>query len=135
MYFFDNQRSTYWASKIKLKTDDVKWINSNIQLCCDATSVSLLLCMCVAGLTSFDFIVVTTLFETLTKMLCWIYFIQNCMLFKFFQDRCINFKVISVFHIFKTKWHFWFWCCGTLHGTHHLTRWATIRNQNLSQQM
>ena len=66
----DNKRTTCKASKVKLKTNGMSRINSNIQLCCDtASSTSLLMSMFVTGLTSSNTIVMTSLIVTLSKIM------------------------------------------------------------------
>ena len=58
--FFDSKTSNKCASKVKLKSNCMKWVNSNVQLCYDAESPgSLLTCLFVIGLDSFNFILVT----------------------------------------------------------------------------
>ena len=111
----------------------MNWINSNIQLYCYTTSsASLLMSMFVTRLTSFNFILVTTLFVTLTKNYG---ILQRCFAnFTLFKTVCLlKFSKIDAstwkFYFFKTKLNFWFWCCDTLDGIHHITRWATIETR------
>ena len=65
----DNKRTTWKASKVKLKTNGrMSRINSNIQLWYGtASSASLLTSKFVTGLTSFNTILMTSLFVTLSK--------------------------------------------------------------------
>ena len=66
----DNERTTSKASKVKLKTNDMSRINSNIQLWCGTASpASLLTSKFVTGLTSFNTVLMTSLFVTLSKIM------------------------------------------------------------------
>ena len=59
--FFDRKTCSKCVSKVKLKSNCMNWVNSNAQLCYDAESPgSLLTCIFVIGLDSFNFILVTT---------------------------------------------------------------------------
>ena len=67
----DNKRSTWSASKVKLKTNGVSRTNSNVQLCCDTASSaqSHLMFMFVTGFAYFNSIPTTSLFVTLLKVM------------------------------------------------------------------
>lgn len=67
----DNERTTSKASKVKLKTNGrMSRINSNIQLWYGtASSASLLTSKFVTGLTSFNTVLMTSLFVTLSKIM------------------------------------------------------------------